>query len=128
MSAATSAAADPRSRARSVLKSESVFSKCPDAVIDEIMRHAKHSKVSKGEPVCRQHDPGDSMMVVLSGSFKVTTVTAEAKEVVLNFLKSGAMVGEIACFDGGERTANVVALEPCEIVTVAGRSARSRLP
>jgi CRP/FNR family transcriptional regulator, cyclic AMP receptor protein len=111
------AAGDPKSRARTVLKTQSVFAACPDPVIDEIMRHAKHSKVSKGQPVCRQNEPGDSMMVVLSGSFKVTTVTTEAKEVVLNFLKSGAMIGEIACFDGGERTANVIALESCEIVS-----------
>ncbi len=117
MSAATPAAGDPRSRARTVLKTESAFSACPDALIDEILRHAKQGKVAKGETVCRQHDPGDSMMVVLSGSFKVTTLTAESKEVVLNFLKAGAIIGEIACFDGGERTANVVALEPCEIVT-----------
>jgi CRP-like cAMP-binding protein len=71
--------------------------------------------------MCRQGDPGDSLMVVLSGTLKVTNVTAEAKDVVLGFLKAGALIGEIAALDGRHRTASVVALEPTEAVTIYRR-------
>lgn len=114
-------AADARARARAVLKMGSAFAACPDSVIDEIMRRAQVHRFAKGETVCRQGEPGDSLMIVLSGSLKVTNVTAEARDVVLGFLKAGALLGEIAALDGRERTASVVTLEPVELVTIYRR-------
>ena len=112
---------DARTRARAVLKGDSAFASCPDAVIDEVMRRAKVQKYTKGESLCRQGDAGDSLMIVLTGSLKVTNVTSEAKEVVLGFLKSGSLIGEIAALDGRSRTANVVALEATEAVIIFRR-------
>ncbi len=119
--AAQSPATDPRGRARALLKSDSAFASCPDTVIDEVMKRAQVQKFGKGDTLCHQGDPGDSLMIVLTGSLKVTNVTAEAKEVVLGFMKSGSLLGEIAALDGRHRTANVVALEPTEIVAIYRR-------
>lgn len=114
-------AAEARSRARTVLKRASAFSACPDGVIDDILRRAHVQRFGKGETVCRQGEPGDSLMIVLSGSLKVTNVTAEARDVVLGFMKPGALLGEIAALDGRERTASVVTLEAVEVVTIYRR-------
>lgn len=114
-------ASDARSRARALLKAESAFAACQDGVIDEIMKRAQVQKFAKGETLCHQGDPGDSLMIVLTGSLKVTNVTAEAKDVVLGFMKPGSLLGEIAALDGQMRTANVVALETTEVVTIYRR-------
>lgn len=114
-------AGDGRARARRILAGDSAFKACTPATIDEIMRHARVINLERGDVMYRQGDPGDSMMVVVSGSLKVTNVTPEGKEVVLNFLKPGALTGEIAALDGRERTASVVALEPVVAVAIYRR-------
>ena len=113
--------ADPRQRARSILKSSSAFAGCPDSVIDELMARAVVTKFGRGDTMYRQGGAGDSLAVVLSGSLKATNDTAEGKEVVMGFLKSGALIGEIALLDGGDRSANVVALEAVEAVFIYRR-------
>ena len=113
---------DARVRARRILAGSSAFQACAPAVIDEIMQHAVMVSLARGETMYRQGEPGDSMMVVLKGSIKVTNVTADGKEVVLGFLKSGALIGEIAAIDGRERTANVIAMEPVEAVAIYRRN------
>ena len=94
-SGAGAGTADARDRARRVLAGSSAFQACMPAVIDEIMQHAVLVKLPRGDAMYRQGEEGDSMMVVLSGSLKITNVTADGKEVVLGFLKSGALIGEI---------------------------------
>ena len=112
---------DARERARRVLQQESAFLKCGANVIDEIMRHARVIRLARGDVLYRQGEPGDSMVVVVTGSLKVTKVTAEGKDIVLGFLKPGALTGEIAALDGLERTASVIALEPVEAVAIYRR-------
>ena len=113
--------ADARDRARRVLAGSTAFQACTPAVIDEIMQRAVVKILPRGDTMFSQGDKGDSMMVVLSGSLKVTSVTAEGREVVLGFLRSGALTGEIAVLDGRERTANVIAMEPVEAVAIYRR-------
>jgi len=60
-------------------------------------------------------------MVLLAGRIKITSVNADAREVVLNFLGVGDVNGEIAALDGRERTADAVAMEACEIFAVYAR-------
>ena len=60
-------------------------------------------------------------MVVLTGRIKIFNVTADAREVVLNFLSVGDINGEIAALDGKERTADAVAMEACEVFVAHAR-------
>ena len=60
-------------------------------------------------------------MVLLAGRIKVLNVNVDGKEVVLNFLGVGDITGEIGALDGNERTADMVALETCEVFAVYAR-------
>ena len=55
-------------------------------------------------------------MVIVSGRIKIANVSADAKEVILNFLEPGDINGEIAVLDGNERSADAIALEDSEIL------------
>jgi CRP-like cAMP-binding protein len=77
--------------------------------------------IAKGDTICRRGEPGDSLMVLLSGRVKVVNTTTDAKEVVLNVLGPGDLNGEIGALDGKGRTADAIALEACEIFTVNAR-------
>ncbi|NJO32760.1 MAG: Crp/Fnr family transcriptional regulator [Rhodospirillales bacterium] len=69
----------------------------------------------------KKRKSGDSMMLVLTGRLKVTNINADGKEVVLNFLGAGDLIGEIAVLDGGERTATAIAMENSEAFVMYAR-------
>src|SRR5262245_36765365 len=98
-------------RVRPFLKSHTFFGGLPDPALDALIERGHTKAYTKGDVIYRRGEPGDSLMVILSGRIKVTNVSANAKEVVLNFLGAGDINGEIAALDGKERSADAVALE-----------------
>lgn len=112
---------DRRQLARSILNTRSCFAACSGDVIDALLQRSQIVRLAKGEVMYRRGDPGDSLVVVLEGRLKVVNVTAEAKEVVLAFLGTGDVIGEMAVMDGHPRSAGVVAMEPVEAVCIYRR-------
>jgi len=108
-------------RVRPFLRNNTFFGSLPDNALDALIRTGHTRRFARGDTICRRGDPGDSVMVVLSGRLKITNVTMDAKEVVLNFIGAGDINGEIAALDGKERTADVIALEPGELFVVHAR-------
>ena len=113
--------ADAKTRAKELLKERSILSRCPDGILDDIVRRGSIVRHAKGQTIYSQGSPGDSLIVLLAGSLKIVNVTADAREVVLGFAKPGALIGEIAVLDGSPRSADVVALEPTESFIVYRR-------
>jgi CRP-like cAMP-binding protein len=108
-------------RVRPFLKDSTFLGGLPDEALDALMRRGHIKKYAKGDVVCRRNEPGDSLMLVLAGRLKITNVNADGREVVLNFLGAGDINGEIAVLDGGERTANAIAIEDTEAFVVYSR-------
>lgn len=103
---------------RAVLRAGSVLASLPDDALDELLRRARVVRFTKGNSIYQRGDPGDSLMVLLSGRVKIANVTADAREVVLNFLGPGDLNGELAALDGKPRSADAVALEPTEALVI----------
>jgi len=110
--------------------SEKVFEKLPeDSVLrslsreelDDFLGFAVVKRLARGEVLIEGGDPGDSMMVVLSGTLKICVTTSSGREVVLDYLGIGGIIGEIALFDGKPRTADVIAIEPVELIVLQRR-------
>jgi CRP/FNR family transcriptional regulator, cyclic AMP receptor protein len=108
-------------RVRPFLKNSTFLGGLPDVSLDALLRRGHLKKYAKAEVVCRRHDPGDSLMLVLTGRLKITNVNADGREVVLNFLGAGDINGEIAVLDGKERTANAIAIEDTEVFVIYAR-------
>jgi CRP-like cAMP-binding protein len=108
-------------RIRAFLRSHTFFGGLPDAALDGLVAHGHSRTFGKGEVLYRRGERGDSLMVLLSGRIKITNVTVDAREVVLNFLGGGDMVGEIGALDGKERTADAVAIDACEAFAIHSR-------
>jgi CRP/FNR family cyclic AMP-dependent transcriptional regulator len=66
-------------------------------------------------------DPTDSLYIVLSGRLKVMMSDAEGKEVILSILGPGEFFGEMGLIDDEPRSATVVTIEPCELLSIAKR-------
>jgi CRP-like cAMP-binding protein len=74
-----------------------------------------------GEVIFRVGSPGDIMMAVVTGTVRIVATSPQGKEIVLGDLKAGEVFGEIALLDGGERSADAVALTNCELVALERR-------
>jgi CRP/FNR family cyclic AMP-dependent transcriptional regulator len=68
-----------------------------------------------GRTVFAKGDPGDSLMIVLEGRIRISSPTAEGREMVLNFIEPGQVLGEIALLDGKPRTMSATAFEPVQV-------------
>lgn len=66
------------------------------------------------EPLFRRGDPGDGLWIVTAGEVAIRVASAEGAKVVLNHLGAGDTVGEVALLDGGERSADAVAVGPTQ--------------
>src|SRR3546814_9878771 len=75
----------------------------------EIASHAVQVNFVKGKELLVQVDPGDMMLILTEGTARVSMLTAGGREIVLAYAEPGAVLGEIALLDGGERTASVTA-------------------
>lgn len=111
----------PIERVRLILKTDSILGRLPDSVLDECLKRARITRFAKGEAIYRRGEPGDSLMIVLSGRIKISNITGEAREVVLNFLGEGDLNGELAALDGKGRSADATALEPTEVAVLYRR-------
>ena len=60
-------------------------------------------------------------MAVLRGRVKMSSVSEDGKEIVLNTMDAGEIFGEIALLDGGARSADAIAMTDCEILILLRR-------
>ena len=86
--------------------------------IDEILAFAVERRFPRGATLVSKGDPGSSMMAVLAGRLRIGNVSAEGKEVTLNVIGPGEIVGEIALLDGKPRSADVIATEDTTVLVV----------
>lgn len=108
-------------RSRAILKSGSILARVPDDVLGECLKRARMTRFAKGEAIYRRGEPGDSFMIVLSGRIKISNISGDAREVILNFLGEGDLNGELAALDGKGRSADATALEPTEVAILYRR-------
>jgi len=81
----------------------------PVECIDTLMTAGHVRRYPKGTPLFERGDLADSLLLIVSGGIKISNITVDGREVVLNFLGTGEIIGEIATLGGGPRTASAVA-------------------
>jgi CRP-like cAMP-binding protein len=75
--------------------------------------------------VFAEGDRSDFVIVVLEGRVKIIASTVNGGESVLGIRGPGSLVGELAAFDGGPRTASAIALDPLTVRVIAAEEFRS---
>ena len=72
----------------------------------------------RGQIVCTTGDPGDTLIVVVSGRVKVAVRSADGGELTLALVGPGGTLGEVSVADGGPRSAEVETLEDSRLLLV----------
>ncbi len=68
--------------------------------------------------MCTTGEPGDTLIVVISGRVKVAVRSADGGELTLTFAGPGGTLGEVSVADGGPRSADVETLEDSELLFI----------
>ena len=94
-----------------VLRNSPWFQGVEPELLREIACLSTQRRYYNGEAVFTQNEPGEYLFGVISGSIRVTTQAPDGRELALNTMLPGDIIGEIAVLDGGTRTASGHALE-----------------
>ena len=76
---------------------------------------AVRRRLAAGEILFEQGDQGDSLFAVISGELEVSVTSAGGKKLGLDMMHAGELLGEIAFFAPGPRTATLTATKPTEV-------------
>src|SRR5437868_12286825 len=104
-----------------VLKAVPLFSSFPEEQLRMLASVVARKSATRSTIVMAGGDATDSLYIVLSGRLKVMMGDAEGKEVILSILGPGEFFGEMGLIDDSPRSASVVAIEACELLSIAKR-------
>jgi CRP-like cAMP-binding protein len=88
---------------------DSLFAALSPAAWQELAARAVQLRFAKGKELLVQGERGDRLLILLAGTARVEMLAANGREIILAYADPGAVLGEIALLDGGERTASVIA-------------------
>ncbi|SFR04155.1 Crp/Fnr family transcriptional regulator [Poseidonocella sedimentorum] len=73
----------------------------------------------RGEALLLRGDPGTSLMILKSGRAEISVTSAGGQKTILGVAEPEAILGDIACLDGGPRSADVFALEEASALVIS---------
>ena len=103
----------------SLLQSVPIFSDLSASDLNKIAERMVLRVFTKGQMILLEDDLGQTFFVIGGGSVKITRLSDDGREVILAMLGESDFFGEMSLLDGAGRSANVVALEASEVLTLA---------
>jgi CRP/FNR family transcriptional regulator, cyclic AMP receptor protein len=94
------------------LRSVELFARLDDGVLAQLASVARPRSFDKGQLVFVEGDPGDSLLVLVSGSVTVFRTAPSGERAGLAVLEPPEVLGEVSLLDGAPRSASVEATAP----------------
>ena len=104
-----------------ILKSVPLFASFPEEQLRTLVSVVTRRSAPRGSTIMATGDQIDSLYIVISGRLKVMMGDAEGKEVILSLIGPGEFFGEMGLIDDSPRSASVVTIEACELLSIAKR-------
>ena len=104
-----------------VLKTVPLFASFQEEQLRVLTTMVTRKSAPRSTTIMAGGDPTDSLYIVLSGRLKVMMSDSEGKEVILAILGPGEFFGEMGLIDDEPRSATVISIEPCELLSIAKR-------
>ena len=105
---------DPESPASSLARC-ALFAGLSPAILKVLEGASRVRQFRKGQVLCSEGDPGDSLIVLEGGQAKVCRFTIDGQEIVLKLVDAPSAFGELALIDGAPRSATIVATTPVTV-------------
>ena len=104
-----------------LLSKSLLFGALDDTARRDLAAHVHRKSYDVGEPIFHTGAPGQSLIVILAGTVRVSLPGPRGKAVILADLGVGEVLGEIALLDGKERSADATALTKCDLLVLERR-------
>ena len=111
--------AGPASVSTLLLRNVPLFSGLPEGQLALLTRVVGRKAYPRNTTIIAAGDPTDALYIVISGRLKVMMSDDEGREVILAILGQGEFFGEMGLIDEAPRSATVIAIEPCELLTIS---------
>ncbi len=107
-----------------ILRQTDLLGSVPARDLDALVAASRLRTFRRGQVVFTRDDPGDTLIVVISGRVKVVVRSADGGELTLTIIQPGGVFGELSVADGGPRSADAETLEQCQLLLIPGQTAR----
>jgi CRP/FNR family cyclic AMP-dependent transcriptional regulator len=87
-----------------------IFKRLEPHELEHLAQEVDQVNFKAGETIFNEHDRGDSLYVLETGSVRIWVFDEDVKEVTLAELKPGDFFGELAVLDRGERSSSATAI------------------
>jgi CRP/FNR family cyclic AMP-dependent transcriptional regulator len=103
---------------RGILRETDLLHAAPAEDLEPVVAAARLRIFPRGQVVFIRGDPGDSLIVVVSGRVKVVVRSADGGELTLTVIESGGTLGELSIADNGPRSTDAETLEESQLLLV----------
>jgi CRP/FNR family transcriptional regulator/CRP/FNR family cyclic AMP-dependent transcriptional regulator len=107
-----------RDNEASYLKQVHIFNSLTDEGISALTAVVRKRTFRQGEVIFRRDDPGQVLYVIKEGKVKICLISPDGQEIALGVLGKGECFGELALLDGHPRSADTIALERVECLSL----------
>jgi len=104
-----------------LLRNVPLFAVLPENQLVLLTSSVTRKRIPRGTAIIAAGDVTESLYVVIAGRLKVMISDDEGREVILSILGPNEFFGEMGLIDDHPRSASVVAIEPCEVLTLSKR-------
>jgi len=101
-----------------ILRGTNLLRSVPPEDLKAIAAASRLRSFRRGQVVFIAGDPGDTVIVVVSGRVKVVVYSADGGELTLTVVGPGGLFGEVSVADGGPRSADAETLEESQLLFV----------
>ena len=103
------------------LRNVPIFTDLSDSDLNRIASKMVSRDYEKGQMILLEESTGETFFTITSGTVKVTRLSDDGREVILALLGESDFFGEMSLLDGEGRSANIVANEDAEVMTLSRR-------
>jgi len=101
------------------LRAIPLFSHVVEADLEQIASHLIERRYPRNTTIVEEGLPGDYMYILREGRVKVTKLSEDGREKILDFLDVGAFVGEMALLERAPRSASVKTLSAVRVLALS---------
>ena len=99
-----------------------VFNTLSDSDIEEIASLVSTETLGKKETIFSEGEPSDWFYAVYEGKVKITKLSVDGKEIILELIQPGELFGAVAVLKGFPYPANAVAMEDSVIMKISRKN------
>jgi len=114
-----------------ILRETSLLRSVPEQDLKALAAVSRLRSFRRGQIVFTRGDPGETVIVVVSGRVKMSVRSADGGELTLAIIHAGGLTGEVGVVDGGPRSADAETLEDSQLLLIprdAVRDVCTRVP